>query len=265
LLRSQFKRYVLVNSRLPQNSIAGPSLGGITAGGGTGNVNGFKEPIMLFASPSGIALSTPQSNQLYADQQINLVSGQNTHVATGKSLIASIKDTLSLFVQNAGMKLFAAKGKVEIQAHSDNIELTAQKTLKIASATDKIEVAAKQEILLTAGGAYIRISEGNIEMHAPGLISIKGTQHSLSGPAARGYTFPALPSTDSHSKNHEQFRLLEDDEITPLANQYYVIEAESGEQWTGFSDENGVTQRVYTENPETLSVKVYKRDGENNA
>jgi len=175
-----------------QNSIAGPSSGGITAGGGTGNANGFTNPIMLLASPAGIALSTQKSNQIYADEQINIVSGQNTYVATGKSLIASIAEKISLFVQNAGMKLFAAKGKVEIQAHADNIELIAQKTLKMISATDNIEAAAKQDILLTAGGAYIRLSKGNIEMHAPGKISIKGTQHSFSGPTSQPYPMPTF-------------------------------------------------------------------------
>ena len=177
-----------------QNTLSDPTSGGITAGGGTGNANGFKEPIMLFASPSGIALSTQKSNQIYADQQINLVSGQSTFIATGKSLIASVMETLSLFVQNAGMKLFAAKGKVEIQAHSDNIELTAQKTLTLLSATENIEAAAGQAIELHCAGAYIRLIDGNIEIHAPGQISIKGTQHSFSGPTKMAYPLPVLPA-----------------------------------------------------------------------
>ena len=174
-----------------QNSVSGLSSGGNTAGGGTGSANVFKEPIMLFASPSGIALSTQKSVHIASDQQTNLVSGQSTHIATGKSLIASITQNLSLFVQNAGMKLFAAKGKVEIQAHNDNIELTAQKTLKLLSATETIEAAAKQEILLTSGGAYIRLKDGNIEIHAPGNIDVKGAQHSFNGPARIDEKFPA--------------------------------------------------------------------------
>ncbi|MFM0151331.1 type VI secretion system Vgr family protein [Paraburkholderia sediminicola] len=178
-----------------QNSVSGSSSVGNTAGGGTGNANAFKEPVMLFGSPSGIALSAQKSTHVSADQHINFVSGQSTHVATGKSLIASVAEKLSLFVQNAGMKLFAAKGKVEIQAHSDNIELTAQKTLKLLSATETIEAAAKQEILLTSGGAYIRIKDGNIEIHAPGKIDIKGSQHSFDGPTSMHYPLPPLPQS----------------------------------------------------------------------
>ncbi|CAE6837806.1 type VI secretion system Vgr family protein [Paraburkholderia haematera] len=179
-----------------QNSISGAaSNGGNTAGGGTGSANAFKEPIMLFAAPAGIAMSTQRSTNISADQQVNLVSGQSTHIAAGKSLLASIGEKISLFAQNAGMKLFAAKGKVEVQAHKDNIEITAQKTLKLLSATEKIEAAAKEEILLTSGGAYIRMTGGNIEIHAPGKIDIKGAQHSFNGPSSQPYKLPIMPQS----------------------------------------------------------------------
>lgn len=184
-----------------QSSAQGASggSGGNTAGGGTGSANAFSEPVMVMASPAGLALSTQQSAHIAADQQINLVSGQSTYVATGKSLIASVGQKLSLFVQNAGMKLFAGKGKVEIQAQADNVEVTAQKTVKLLSATENIEAAAKQEILLTSGGAYIRLKDGNIEIHAPGKIDIKGAQHDFSGPTSMPYPLPKLPEGICHS------------------------------------------------------------------
>ncbi|MET3189561.1 UNVERIFIED_ORG: uncharacterized protein (DUF2345 family), partial [Burkholderia sp. 1595] len=174
-----------------RNSVSDSSSGGNTAGGGTGSANAFGEPLMLFGSPSGIALSTQQSVHIASDAQTNLVSGQSTHIATGKSLIASVAQKLSFFVQNAGMKLFAAKGKVEIQAHNDNIELTAQKSVKLVSATGQIQAIAKGEILLTSGGAYIRLKDGNIEIHAPGNIDVKGAQHSFNGPTRIDEKFPS--------------------------------------------------------------------------
>ncbi|OXJ06047.1 Rhs element Vgr protein [Burkholderia sp. AU33803] len=174
-----------------QDSASGSASGGRTAGGGTGNANAFKEPVMLFGSPSGIGMSTQQSVHVVANDHVNVASGQSVHVAAGKSLIGSIGQKLSLFVQNAGMKLFAGKGKVEIQAQSDNIEVTAQKAVKVVSATDRIEIAADQGILLTSGGAYIRIKDGNVEVHAPGTIDVKGASHTFAGPASMGYLLPS--------------------------------------------------------------------------
>ncbi|MFM0044338.1 type VI secretion system Vgr family protein [Paraburkholderia sediminicola] len=210
-----------------QSSVSGSSSGGNTAGGGTGNANAFKEPVMLFGSPSGIALSTQKSIHIASDAQTNLVSGQSTHIATGKSLIASVAEKLSLFVQNAGMKLFAAKGKVEIQAHSDDIELTAQKTVKLLSATEKIEAAAKQEILLTSGGAYIRIKDGNIEIHAPGKIDIKGAQHSFNGPANMNYALPSLPLSSDEEIIEQSYVLLENG-TTPVEGYHYDLYSDGG-------------------------------------
>lgn len=176
-------------------SVAGVSAGGNTGGGGTGEANGFSTPILLMASPTGIGLSTKQSTQVTADQHINLVSGQSLQVASGKSLIASVTEKISLFVQNAGIKLFAAKGKIDIQAQSDDIGITAQKKVTILSATDVVQIAAKQELLLACGGAYIRLtSDGNIEIHAPKNIDIKGAQHSFAGPAQLDVSDPAYKS-----------------------------------------------------------------------
>ncbi|KVD74822.1 type VI secretion system Vgr family protein [Burkholderia ubonensis] len=174
-----------------QDSVPGNTSGGRTAGGGTGNANAFKEPVMLFGSPSGIGMSTQQSVHVAANEHVNIASGRSVHVAAGKSLLASIGQKLSLFVQNAGIKLFAGKGKVEIQAQSDSIEVTAQKTVKVLSATDRIEIAADQGILLTSSGGYIRIAGGNIEIHAPGKVDVKGASHAFSGPASMGYPLPS--------------------------------------------------------------------------
>lgn len=146
---------------------------------------------MLFGSPSGIGMSTQQSLHMVANDHVNVASGQSVHVAAGKSLIGSIGQKLSLFVQNAGMKLFAGKGKVEVQAQSDNIEVTAQKAVKVVSATGQIEIAADQGILLTSGGGYIRIQGGNIEIHTPGAVDVKGASHTFAGPASMGYPLPS--------------------------------------------------------------------------
>ncbi|MEM5424523.1 type VI secretion system Vgr family protein [Paraburkholderia ferrariae] len=240
----------------------GASSGGRTAGGGTGNANAFKSPVMLVASPSGIALSTQKSVHLASDQQTNLVSGQSTFIASGKSLVASAAEKISLFVQNAGMKLFAAKGKVEVQAHSDNIELTAQKTVKVLSATENIEAAAKQEILLTSGGAYIRIKDGNIEIHAPGKIDIKGAQHSFAGPTQANYPIPALPipvdvQRYSNLLDLSGLDVVSEDYAHLWANApYYVADQQGTVIASGVTDQFGVGSRFFTRESQQVDVWV---------
>ncbi|WP_175692806.1 type VI secretion system Vgr family protein [Burkholderia ambifaria] len=231
-----------------QNNVSGSTSGGRTAGGGTGSANAFKEPVMLFGSPSGIGMSTQQSLHMVANDHVNVASGQSVHVAAGKSLIGSIGQKLSLFVQNAGMKLFAGKGKVEIQAQSDNVEVTAQKAVKVVSATDRIEIAADQGILLTSGGAYIRIKDGNVEVHAPGKIDIKGASHTFAGPASIGYPLPAMPTSTHAAALQYQYH---DNE--PVQGAKYVATLPDGTTREGVLDSQG---RMRLENVPAGAIKV---------
>ena len=94
-------------------------------GDGQGNANRFKEAILLAGSPAGIGLATPKGTHVHAGAEVTLSSGQDTNVAVGKSLLASVAEKISLFAYNAGIKLFAAKGKVEVQAQSGDLDLIA--------------------------------------------------------------------------------------------------------------------------------------------
>ncbi|NHV30847.1 type VI secretion system Vgr family protein [Burkholderia sp. D-99] len=231
-----------------QDSASGSASGGRTAGGGTGSANAFKEPVMLFGSPSGIGMATQQSVHVAAQDHVNVASGQSVHIATGKSLVASIGQKLSLFAQNAGMKLFAGKGKVEIQAQADNIEVTAQKAVKVVSSTDRIEIAADQGILLTSGGAYIRIQGGNVEVHAPGKVDIKGASHTFAGPASMAYPLPALPTSVHAAALQYQYH---DNE--PVQGAKYVATLSDGATREGVLDSQG---RMHLENVPAGAIKV---------
>ncbi|WP_186068970.1 type VI secretion system Vgr family protein [Burkholderia gladioli] len=236
-----------------QNSVPGAQAGGRTAGGGTGNANVFKSPVMLVASPSGIALSTQESVHVSSDEQTNLISGQSTFIASGKSLVASVAEKISLFVQNAGMKLFAAKGKVEIQAHSDDIELSAQKTVKVLSATEQIEVAAQQEILLTSGGAYIRIKDGNIEIHAPGKVDVKGASHAFTGPTQLHTNLGAFKPTAGPYDEALQFK----DELgKPLPNLDHLLQMRGDLMKTVASDQGSIS-RVFSQSPDPIQAYLH--------
>jgi type VI secretion system secreted protein VgrG len=164
-----------------QHTVSGNSSDGLTAGGGQGDANGFAEPALLIASPAGIALSSQKSVHVTADEHVNLVSHLNTHVATGKSLIASVGEKISLFVQNAGIKLFAAKGPVDIEAQSDAMTLASQQDLTLTSVDGRIVVEAEKEVWLGAGGSYIKINAQTIENGTAGKILERAAQWSKQG------------------------------------------------------------------------------------
>jgi len=157
--------------------------------------NRFNEPILLAASPAGIGLTTPKSTHVHSGENFTLSSGADTNLAVGKNLVASIKEKLSLFVLNGGMKLFASKGKVEIQAQSDDLDIIAEKVLRLISTTDKIELWAKKEILLGAGGSAILINEEGITDITTGQRIMHHSAWSLPGPKSLPVELPQMPTT----------------------------------------------------------------------
>jgi type VI secretion system secreted protein VgrG len=257
-----------------QRSVTGRDVGGgRTAGGGLGNTNGFSTPIMLMASPSGIALSTPQSTHIGADQHINVISGQDTYVATGKSLVLSVVEKISLFVQKAGIKMFASSGKVDIQAQNDELSLSALKNLTIRSTNaqlalsgtqdvrlnsteSQITIAGKQGITLISGGAYVKIAEGNIELGCPGNITLKSGNFHWEGPAQLPDTeklWPGQIPANFSTKVYLDKQLQERMGMTSAVP--YQFANDSGSVIAkGVVDESGSTQRVFHTNTEALSV-----------
>ena len=57
-----------------------------------------------------------------------------------------------------------------IQAQGDEMTLDALKDIRISSSEGKLVISAKQEIILTSGGGYIRIAEGTVECAGPDKI-----------------------------------------------------------------------------------------------
>ncbi|RKP45181.1 type VI secretion system Vgr family protein [Trinickia fusca] len=257
-----------------QFAIAGDLLDGRTAGGGTGGANGFADPILLLASPAGVGVSTQQSTHIAADQHVNLVSGQNTYLATGKSLVASVVEKVSVFAQQAGMKLFAGKGKVEIEAQSDEMALTAlrdltvtssdgrlmlaaDKDVKLVSTDGQMTVSSKQGITITSGGAYIKIANGNIELGCPGEITMKSASFQIVGPAQ-------LPATEQpwpgQIPKPYSARVAVDKQIHEwIAGQassvpYQYIDSAGKVISSGVLDDHGMTERVFHKSTEALTV-----------
>lgn len=134
----------------------------------------LKKSAMLLSAPEGIAQVTPKSLQLSAGENIISTSGKNSDFSVLKKFTVAAGETVSLFAQKLGIKIFAGKGKVEIQAQGDEMLLDALKDIRISSSEGRILISAKNEIILTSGGRYIRIGDGTVECAAPDKIIERG-------------------------------------------------------------------------------------------
>jgi type VI secretion system secreted protein VgrG len=219
------------------------------------DLDGLKKPGILMSTPASAALVTGQGMQLAAQDSISAVAGENADWSVLKNFAVAAGEKISLFVQKLGIRIYAAKGPVEVQAQSDAMSLLADQDVTVASVNGTVRVCAKKELVLECGGAFIQLKDGSITLGGPGDLFFKVITIQKKGKASMSMPMPIFPTGASYS---QQFHLVDEDGITALANHAYIIESESGQKWTGYSDKDGLTERVYTNKPEKLSLTFHK-------
>ncbi|MBJ8428700.1 DUF2345 domain-containing protein, partial [Acinetobacter bereziniae] len=153
----------------------------------------FKQALMILASPNSIALSSNQDIHLSADGQISHSAGDSINLSTQKSVVAHAQNKISLFAAQEGARLYAGKGKVEIQAQNDGADLIARKAIQIISTEDKIYIISPKEIKFISDGTELKLNGSGVFVTTGGLFEVKsGQQNFLSGEKV-SVSLPILP------------------------------------------------------------------------
>ena len=155
----------------------------------------LKKPVLLMEAPEGIGSVTPESILLHSGNGLYMQSIGEVSVASEQRLSVNASQAISLLSRQEGVRLVSAKGPLSIESHSDILSLTSLQDLTVQSTQGHLQLTAKNGITIGCGGAYIRLTpQGEIEIHGPGLLSLKG-QHNLQGPASEDFQLPDLPSS----------------------------------------------------------------------
>jgi len=208
-------------------------------------LNQLKEAGILASAPAGIALTTPKNIQLSSGHTLTATAGENIDMSIFKRLTVAAGEAISLFAQKMGVKLFAARGIVDIQAQTDAIRIQSDKSMNLNSINDEIVLNAAQGITLTStGGAYIKIKNGSVEIGAPGKIDLKSASILWGGASSLEKTLQPMVVEDPQFKYpmNERFQILDKNTNQPKAFISYRIETSEGTTLRGMTDENGYTQ-----------------------
>ncbi|GAB7523101.1 type VI secretion system Vgr family protein [Paraburkholderia sp. 2C] len=165
----------------------------------------LKEPSLLASAPAGIALVTPKSIAHAAGKNVIVTAGRHADISVIKRFTVAAGELISLCAHKFGLKLFAAKGKVEIQAQSDALDLFSDKQLHIASASGDVLIAGKEKVVVMSGGASITIENGNVVVRCPGEFRIKAASFVFEGPENTSTPLPFLPKSNVKPSGHYPF------------------------------------------------------------
>ncbi|MEE4484079.1 type VI secretion system tip protein VgrG [Serratia ficaria] len=155
----------------------------------------LKEPTVLMSAPKGIAAVTPETALLHTGKGLYLQSLGEVNLSTAQRYSVNASQAIAILAHQEGMRLISAKGPLAVESHADTLSLTSMKDVTVQSTQGHLQLTAKNGITLACGGAYIQLTpQGEINVHGPGLLSLKG-QHKLQGPASEDYPLPELPSS----------------------------------------------------------------------
>ena len=205
----------------------------------------------MLASPAGIATTTAGNTHITSDQHTSITTGKSFSLVAGNNLFASIRHAIRLFVQNAGMRIVAASGDIDVQALSNSIKLLAK--LDIVQSANRITINAKEELVINGGGSYVKLAEGSIELGTSGSFTAHATRHSLLSAKSMSVNAPILAAQHGSSVSSEQVlqELIENDSWVefklvdqngPLGGERYVLTEPGGTKITGKVDNEGVAR-----------------------
>lgn len=219
-------------------------------------INQLSSSGLLVSAPAGMAYTTPKNIQMSAGKTVTTTAGENIDFSIFKRFTVAAGEAISLFAQKMGMKLFAARGPISIQAQTDAMTLQSDQMMSINSVSGEIVVNAAQGITLVSKGAYIKIKDGSIEIGAPGTIKLKNDNISWGGTASLSAALQHMSVEDPAYKYPMQggFQVIDKTTSEPKAYIPYRIETDDGSVLRGVTDKNGFTQSHYGIDPQNIKL-----------
>ena len=198
----------------------------------------FTEPHITFASPAGIASTTPGTTHQHSGRHHAISSGAHTSISSNKSFLVSAKEAVRMFAYKSGIKLVSAAADIETQALEKSIHILSK--ISITETAENITFTAKEELTINGGGSFSTFNSGSITHGTAGVWDMNAATIAMDGAKSLPVALMVPPTKDPFN---EMF-VLKDKKGNPVANFPYQIELENGRVVRGVTDEMGRTQRV---------------------
>jgi type VI secretion system secreted protein VgrG len=190
---------------------------------------------------------------LYAGQQVHWTTQADVHFTAGHTVASVAAGAAAFFTHSGGIQAFAGNGPLSLQAHTDQLEILADKAITVISVNDSIEIKAKEKIVIQAGQSAITLEGGNITFACPGNFTVKGGQHLFDGGGNKAAEMRKLP--DTRVKQYDEAFVIRDPNGTPMSLIPYLIDGPDGKHFAT-SGAEGATDRLSTTASEKLKFAV---------
>lgn len=200
-----------------------------------------------YCTPKTIAAHAGANIDLVAQQHLQLTAAQRCNVNAGKGI--------SLFAHKDGIAQIAHFGKFLLQSQHDALQADAAKEMKFTAGTRMVGVAQDEITFMTAGGAYLKLSGGTVELGGPGALTVKTDGHHWNGPGSMKGELPSFSEGDLGRTP----RLLRPTDGLPVEGVEVHVEREGGSPLTGTSGGDGRGPKVLSDHLQKLKTFFFVR------
>ena len=210
-------------------------------------------PGMVLNAPEGVSITSPRAVRMASGSaSVGITSQEDTDISALKRFTVAAGEAVSMLARKAGMKLFAAKGKVEIQAQDDALDAIAKKDVTVTSTEGRVEItAAKDVVLKNLDGSFIQITGKNIILGCEGNVLWKCANAQKMGAANYTSSVPEFPGGYS-----EYFVAHDEKTGQPAPNTRYRITTNKGDIFSGITDSDGNTAEIFTALSEKIQIEL---------
>lgn len=153
-----------------------------------------KDALMLLASPESMSLVSGKDIHINALDSITVGGGQSVNVSTDQHLILNAKKKVSVFAGEEDLKIYAAKGKFDLQSQDNVFDVSARLDVKITSSEGKVEIHSPNEIIFKAKDSALKINGDGVTVITPNKFTAKAGQHLFTTGASESPTLPIFPN-----------------------------------------------------------------------
>ncbi|CAB3769672.1 type VI secretion system Vgr family protein [Paraburkholderia solisilvae] len=155
----------------------------------------LQKPVIVASAPEGIGIASGENVQVAARKQMFVTAGEGLDIGVMRRITMAAGDALSFFAARLGIRLFAARGKVQIQAQGDAMELMSKLDMMLSSSDGELKIIGENGVTVGDGaGAYIKLENGKIILGSPvGEIELRGG-FTVIGPDGGNFKFPTWGS-----------------------------------------------------------------------
>ena len=202
-------------------------------------VEAFASPLVVLDTPSAALFATEAGIAMFASQDVAVVAQSDVQHTAAHTWSAVSGKTSSWYTHSGGVKAYAANGPVSLRAHTDALQIWADKEVTVISVNDEITITANTKIELIAGQSSVTLEGSNIEFKTPGAFTAKGAVKAFLGGGGEPASVPALPvgkigETPDDLELHYQY-----DDLSPVVGAPYKVTFDNGTVRQGTLDVNG--------------------------